>query len=409
MYSRNATRGLWKAHGRYVARESARHKRRVEVGFDESGNSSEIAARLDRWQSAGDQRLWKLIVSPEFGDRADLPSLTRDLMKRMERDLGTQLEWVAICHFNTDNPHVHVALRGLRDNGQPLSLDRDYVKRGIRNIAEELCTGQLGYRSELDVAEAQRREVSQRRFTSLDRVIARDADGDTRSERFIVRKSPAEARDQYVVARLKSLEEMGLAQEEAPGLWTVRRDFGTALRAMQRAADRQKALASHGVPVSDTRLPMVMADLRSLSPLEGRVLSHGEDESTGRSFMMLEGTDAHVYCLYHTPEIVEARARGRLRANSFIRLRKLFVNGRPLLEVDDLGHSERILSDRAHLEETARKLVRRDAAPVEERWEGWLGHYQKALRDVVVELQQAEKPREQPRRPYRGRGRSRGR
>jgi hypothetical protein len=26
---------------------------------------------LDRWQKAGDPRLWKIIISPEFGERID--------------------------------------------------------------------------------------------------------------------------------------------------------------------------------------------------------------------------------------------------------------------------------------------------------------------------------------------------
>ena len=38
-------------------------------------------------------------------------------------------------------------------------LGRDYVKHGIRAVAEDLCTRQLGYRTSLDAAEAYRREV----------------------------------------------------------------------------------------------------------------------------------------------------------------------------------------------------------------------------------------------------------
>jgi hypothetical protein len=50
--------------------------------------------------------------------------------------------------------------------------------------------------------------------------------------------------------------------------------------------------------------------------------------------MMLEGTDAKVHCIYHTPQMSEARGLGGLRANRFVRLRKLFESGRPLLEID---------------------------------------------------------------------------
>jgi type IV secretory pathway VirD2 relaxase len=43
---------------------------------------------------------------------ADLRAFTRELMADAERDLGTRLNWVAVDHWNTDNPHIHVLVRG---------------------------------------------------------------------------------------------------------------------------------------------------------------------------------------------------------------------------------------------------------------------------------------------------------
>jgi len=117
---------------------------------------------------------------------------------------------------------------------------------------------------------------------------------------------------------------MGLAEAAEADQWLVRQDFETALRAMQRLGDRLKMLAAHGVPVSDPRLPLVMFDLRRYTTLEGRILMHGEEEGTGRSYMMLEGSDAKVHCIYHTPQMEEMRGRGGLRPNGFVRLRKVF-------------------------------------------------------------------------------------
>jgi hypothetical protein len=330
-------------------------------------------------------------------------------MKRMEEDLRTTLKWVAVCHFNTDNPHVHVALRGVRDNGKPLSLDRNYVKRGIRSAAEDLCTYQLGHRTRPDVLEAQRREVSQQRFTSLDRTIARDNTGEEGPNDFTVIRDTAQLRNEHVIARLSTLEGMGLAEAIGPSQWRVRRDFETALRAMQRVDDRQKMLAAHGVQVSDPRLPLRMLDSRRLKSIEGRVLLHGEDEGTGRNFMLLEGTDAMVHCVYHTPEISEARGRGGLRADSFVRVQKVFVDGRPQVEIGDLGDANQLLTDRGHFQETARKLLRRGIIPVDDGWSGWLGRYQKGLRSAALQIQQDDGSREKPRPVRRGRDHSRGR
>src|SRR5690349_7029717 len=77
IYSKNATRGQWRAHGRYVARESATFATAGEgVGFNASGQGIDVAQELHQWQSAGDPLVWKLILSPEFGDRIDLERLT---------------------------------------------------------------------------------------------------------------------------------------------------------------------------------------------------------------------------------------------------------------------------------------------------------------------------------------------
>jgi type IV secretory pathway VirD2 relaxase len=44
----------------------------------------------------------------------DLREFTRELMG-VERDLGAELDWVAIDHWNADN--VHVLIRGRADGG----------------------------------------------------------------------------------------------------------------------------------------------------------------------------------------------------------------------------------------------------------------------------------------------------
>jgi type IV secretory pathway VirD2 relaxase len=253
-YSPNKVRGQWAAHGRYISRQSAtRQGEDRTTGFSVNTDGVEIVKTLSAWQAAGDQRLFKLIISPEFGERLDLRRHTRELLARMERDLGTRLEWVAVAHFNTGHPHVHVALRGRTENG-PLRLSRDYIKQGIRNHAEELCTAQLGFRTELDALEAERREVDEPRLTSIDRRISRYAfdagDGTVDLDSLGEPRSSADrARRTFLVGRLGKLAVMGLAEEIATDRWHVDPTFLHHLRAMQNAKDRQKIYAAHKEPV----------------------------------------------------------------------------------------------------------------------------------------------------------------
>ena len=416
LYSKNASKGQWRAHGRYVARESATYEGDPAVaGFSTSQEGIDIAARLEAWQRANDERMWKLIVSPEFGDRVDLKRLTRDLMSEMQTDLATPLEWIAVAHYNTEHPHVHIALRGVGAEGRPIRLSRDYIRGGIREVAENLCTRQLGYRTEFDAADAQRREVHQHRYTSLDRIIQRDADNASEpvSPFFTVTKDPSRVgtgpktsfMERRAAERLMVLTSMGLAESNGPKTWRVRRDFENVLRAMQRTADHQKTLVAHGALMSDDRLPVVVLDFRELTTVEGRILVHGEEETSGRRYLMLEGTDARVHYFYHTPEMEAARNRGGLQTNVFVRLRKVFPDGRPALQIDELGDAESILRNKFHLRETAQKLIRRGVIPTDGGWDGWLGRYQKALAETAIALERQRVTMEAERKKKRDLGR----
>jgi hypothetical protein len=135
---------------------------------------------------------------------------------------------------------------------------------------------------------------------------------------------------------------------------------------------------------------------------------HGHDEQTGRNYLMLEGTDARVYFIEYTREMEEARSRGELQTNSFVRLRKRFVAGRPEVESTDFGHAEGLLTNRLLLSEKARDLVSRGIVLTEDGWGGWLGRYQSALNSAAAEVGRPREPAP-TRRREKSRGSSRGR
>jgi type IV secretory pathway VirD2 relaxase len=391
-YSPNRISGQWRAHGKYISRDSAVKTSGTKPGFSATAESVDVADTLDTWQSARDERVFKLIFSPEFGDRVDLQRLTREMMSRMETELSKKLEWCAVAHFNTEHPHVHVALRG-RADGRVLRLDRAYIKFGIRIAAEDLCTAQIGYRTELDAVEAERREVCEQRFTSLDRIISRECENaagaaipaaaaqfafaltvpDREASDFL------HARQRHLAARLVNLQKMGLAEPSGPNAWSVRTDFGAVLRAMQRTHDRQRLLHVHGALLSDDRLPLVVTNLRRTPALDGRVLTHGEDDS-GRQYMLLEGTDARVHFIYHTPEVSNAWGKGKLRPNTFARFRRISgAGGRPVVEISDLGDAERLLRNQLHFRTIIKSINQDTPPPSEQPWSGWLGRYNAAV------------------------------
>ena len=381
-YAKNKNEGQWKAHGRYIARDTATHGGDPsQAGFDATRAHLNIASVLDAWQRAGDERLFKLIVSPEFGERLNLQDHTRKLIQRMERDLGTHLEWVAAAHFNTEHPHVHIALRGIDQNASPLRIPRDYIRSGIRFHAENLATEALGFRTECDATEARQREITQARYTSLDRIIQRSNDGQSSSFTIttdITAPGLSERERslyQDLSGRLAHLEKMGLAKSVASQQWVVQSDFETVLRTLQRTLDRQKTLAAHGALLSDPRLPFEITNFRHLKAVQGRVLLHAEDEVSGRRYLLLEGTDAKVHLIYHTREIEEARRSGELAVNSFVRLEKCFVHGIPHIKVDDYGDAHLLLRDESVFNRHAHRVLKGGARTNQHAWGGWLGEY----------------------------------
>jgi len=399
-YAKSKNQGQWKAHGRYIARDTATHGGDPSrAGFDATRTDINIPSVLDSWQRAGDERLFKIIVSPEFGERLNLQDHTRKLIQCMEKDLKTRLEWVAAVHFNTEHPHVHIAIRGKDQNGCALVIARDYIRSGIRSQAENLATKALGARTELDAEEARQMEITRARYTSLDRTIQIANDG--KSSSFAITTditapglSDRERRlQQSLSARLAHLEKMGLAKSVGSQQWIVQSEFETVLRTLQQTVDRQKMLAAHGALLSDPRLPFEVTNIRNLKAVEGRVLLHAEDDASGRRYLLLEGTDARVHLIYHTKEIEEARRAGTLAVNNFVRLEKRFADRVPHIEISDYGDADALLTNRGLMSKQTQTLLSQGITFGEDLWGGWLGQYHQALRGTAERLALSSKER----------------
>jgi type IV secretory pathway VirD2 relaxase len=142
--------------------------------FDAASDDADLRAFAER--ASDDRHHFRFIVSPEDAtEMEDLRAFTRDLTKQMEHDLGTRLDWVGIDHWNTDNPHVHLIVRGADDRGDTLVIHRNYISHGMRERAGELVTIELGPQSEHEVRRKLAGEVGADRWTRLDAALLREA------------------------------------------------------------------------------------------------------------------------------------------------------------------------------------------------------------------------------------------
>lgn len=163
-----------RAHLKYVQRDGVTREGAPGDLYDQGHDRADGKAFVERGK--GDRHQFRFIVAPEdAAELADLKPFVRDLMRQMESDLGTRLDWVAADHFNTGHPHSHIVVRGKDDRGRDLVIARDYVAYGMRARAGELLTRELGPETELDQLRKLEQEVGAERFTRLDRGILRDA------------------------------------------------------------------------------------------------------------------------------------------------------------------------------------------------------------------------------------------
>ena len=203
-------------HLRYIERDGAGRDGEPGRAYGPQTDEADLDAFKER--ADDDRHHFRFIISPEDGaELDDFRTYTRHLVNRMEADLGTRLDWVAVDHWNTDNPHTHLIVRGRDDTGKDLIIAGDYIAHGFRHRAAELATEWLGPRTELEIQQTLGHEVEQERWTSLDRTLQREAgdDGRVQIEQF---NAPALQRQRLLlIGRLQRLQRLGTADEMQPG------------------------------------------------------------------------------------------------------------------------------------------------------------------------------------------------
>ena len=208
------------AHLRYLQRDGT--DREGENGRLYGSETDAADGRAFLESGREDRHQVRFIVAAEDGDRlSDLRAFTRDVMKQMEADLGTKLDWVAVDHFNTGHPHSHVVIRGKDETGKDLIIAQDYITDGIRLRAQELATLELGPETDLELRSKLTAEIAAERFTRIDRAMLAEAGEGTLDLRPETGQVRADFDRTLRIGRLQTLARYGLATESDPGVWKL--------------------------------------------------------------------------------------------------------------------------------------------------------------------------------------------
>jgi type IV secretory pathway VirD2 relaxase len=285
-------------HLKYLRREGITRDGNVARMFDTNSDEADAGAFVERCEN--DRHHFRFTVSPEDAPQmADLRSFTRELMKDAEIDLGTKLDWVAVDHWNTDNPHIHILVRGMADNGEDLVIARDYISRGLRARAAERVTLELGPRSDVEIRSAQEKEVEAERWTGLDRALqtlADDGAGIVDLRPGAPDEDPEQRR--LLVGRAVKLERLGLAEQIAPGCWTFKPSLERTLRDLSIRGDIIKTM--HRAMTGGDREPdlsgFALHDSAPAEPVLGRLVARGlHDELKGTAYAIVDGVDGRTH------------------------------------------------------------------------------------------------------------------
>ena len=316
---RHGGRASLAAHLNYLQRDGVTRdgEKGVLFGSEAEGlDRNEFAARCE-----DDRHHFRFIVSPEDAEQMrDLKGFTRDLMTRMEKDLGTRLDWRAVEHWNTDNPHVHIIVRGVAEDGQNLVISRDYIREGMRAQAREIVTQELGPRTDLEIRQSLERQVEAERWTEIDRDLSRTMQRDG-----LIDMAPApgvrpDGDHVLRMGRLRKLERLGLASEIAPGQWTLADNAQAALRELGERDDiikrMHKAMSDRGI---DRGAGSYVLDADPSQPVIGKLVDRGlHDELTGKAYAIVDGIDGRT----HHVQLPDIEATGDCRPGAIVELRR---------------------------------------------------------------------------------------
>lgn len=287
-------------HIAYLKREGVTRDGADARMFDVASDAADERAFAERCED--DRHHFRFIISPEDAAQLeDLRTFTRELMADVESDLGTRLDWMATDHWNTDNPHIHVLIRGQTEDGQDLVISRAYISRGFCDRAAERVTLELGPRSEQEIRSALAKEVDAERWTGLDRALRNIADesGGVADLRPGTPDGDAGLRS-LMIGRAKKLERLGLAEQIGPASWTLKPGLEQSLRDLSMRGDIIKTM--HRALTGAGRDPDVAGFAlhgdATTDPVLGRLVARGlHDELKGSAYAIVEGVDGRTHHL----------------------------------------------------------------------------------------------------------------
>jgi len=259
-YSQNV---VVKAHyypgGKLTARHIKEYMQKEGKGRDGEKSSlfTEDGRTINTKVDLTEKRHFRLIISPENGEKLDMEKYVKEVMRRVEASLGRKLDWVGAVHYDRDQIHAHVVIRGRDLAGREVLISPEFIKEGMREIARGVATENLGPPTILDIDRQMNNDIRAERFTLIDKRIINRLDFSFTSE---LRFRPTDTDgDKYgIVVTKDAVERARLEKLESMNIGLARRVDHNEFR---KAVGRERIYETRGVYLVSKTLE---ADLRNL-------------------------------------------------------------------------------------------------------------------------------------------------
>jgi type IV secretory pathway VirD2 relaxase len=206
-------------HVRYLARDGVGYDGTEAEFYGPNGGVEREVINEETCAWAQDRHHFRLIISPEQADKMDdLQGYVRDVMSDVAKDLNEPaLNWVAVNHFDTDQPHAHVLIRGVRAKGSALIIPRQIISHRIRGRAEEHAQILLGDKSRSDAERQLYARTKANYWTDIDARLSKLA----QANEGVLAANELNRHDTFGAlarGRVIHLERMGLATRAKEGV-----------------------------------------------------------------------------------------------------------------------------------------------------------------------------------------------
>lgn len=229
--------GYLQAHLNYITQD---HKSGNIYGHEDFENVEEFIKEFSK-PLDNEKIFFKVILSPEYKG-AELEQHARQIIDYMEVVQKQKFIWIASDHKDTDEPHSHIIIRGVDKQGDPVRLNQELIRNGIRNESKSIIKHRYGEMNTYEFLEKVNKQVNRNNVSRIDRAI------DYKIKNFdnyqgqigYVHYMPS---NELEVRRLKYLEQQGLTSQYYQNnklIFKIKSNFIEEVKQLQKDTNKIK-------------------------------------------------------------------------------------------------------------------------------------------------------------------------